>query len=279
MRFLPVTNHQSPITSHARFIYATHINVPDYMVKGGVTYKIITDHLGSPRFVIDSSSGAIAQRMDYDDFGNVLLDTAPGFTPFGFAGGLYDSQTKLVRFGARDYDAETGRWTSKDPLGFFAGDSNLYSYAMDTPAFITDQFGLSPVNGSCDKKRCVGFARVLKGNPRLVGKQGAFPGVAVSGDAPAIIPSQWASSKQALTPYISDISGSVGAGIPFSGLSDVIGGQSPIAGMDVRDALQVLNPGLLILEIPCLDQDLGVVPVTVWVPLAMKCPTGTKEQP
>jgi RHS repeat-associated protein len=142
MRFLPVTNHQSPITSHARFIYATHINVPDYMVKGGVTYKIITDHLGSPRFVIDSSTAAIAQRMDYDDFGNVLLDTAPGFTPFGFAGGLYDNQTKLIRFGARDYDPETGRWTANDPILFHGRQSNLYEYCLVDVVNLIDPAGL-----------------------------------------------------------------------------------------------------------------------------------------
>lgn len=38
-----------------------------------------------------------------------LLDTKPGFQPFGFAGGLYDRDTRLVPFGARDYDPETGR--------------------------------------------------------------------------------------------------------------------------------------------------------------------------
>ena len=37
-----------------------------------------------------------------------LRDTNPGFQPFGFAGGMYDAATGLVRFGARDYDAETG---------------------------------------------------------------------------------------------------------------------------------------------------------------------------
>ena len=31
--------------------------------------------------------------------------TQPGLSPFGFAGGLYDDDTGLVRFGARDYDA------------------------------------------------------------------------------------------------------------------------------------------------------------------------------
>ncbi len=45
-------------------------------------------------------------RLDYDEFGRVLLDTNPGFQPFGFAGGHYDPDTQLVRFGARDYDPE-----------------------------------------------------------------------------------------------------------------------------------------------------------------------------
>jgi RHS repeat-associated protein len=50
--------------------------------------------------------------MDYDAWRNVLVDTHPGFQPFGFAGGLYESEIGLVRFGARDYDPETGRWTA-----------------------------------------------------------------------------------------------------------------------------------------------------------------------
>jgi RHS repeat-associated protein len=84
--------------------------------KGGVTYRIVSDHLGSPRLVINTTDGTVAQRMDYDEFGNVILDTNPGFQPFGFAGGLYDQHTGLTRFGARDYDAVTGRWTEKDPI-------------------------------------------------------------------------------------------------------------------------------------------------------------------
>jgi len=57
------------------------------MVKGATTYRIVSDHLGSPRLVIDTATGAIAQRMDYDAFGNVLSDTNPGFQPFGLVGG------------------------------------------------------------------------------------------------------------------------------------------------------------------------------------------------
>ena len=85
------------------------------MIQGGKTYRIITDQLGSPRAVVDTSNGAVAQAIDYDEFGRVLSDSAPGFQPFGFAGGLYDRNTGLVRFGARDYDPEIGRFTSQGP--------------------------------------------------------------------------------------------------------------------------------------------------------------------
>lgn len=125
----------------SRFVYATHVNVPDYLVKGGVTYRIITDQLGSPRLVVNTATGAIAQRMDYDEFGMVTQDTNPGFQPFGFAGGLYDRDTKLVRFGLRDYDAETGRWTAKDPIGFASADMNLYDYAFGDPMNYIDPSG------------------------------------------------------------------------------------------------------------------------------------------
>jgi RHS repeat-associated protein len=62
----------------------------------------------------------------------VVFDSNPGFQPFGYAGGIYDDATGLVRFGARDYDAETGRWLSKDPVGFKGG-LNLYGYADNDP--------------------------------------------------------------------------------------------------------------------------------------------------
>jgi RHS repeat-associated protein len=130
----------------SRFVYATRVNVPDYMIKGGVTYRLILDHLGSPRLVVSMATGQIVQRMDYDEFGRVLLDTNPGFQPFGFAGGLYDHDTGLVRFGARDYDAGTGRWMAKDPLRFYGRQANLYVYILNDPMNHIDPSGLS----TCD---------------------------------------------------------------------------------------------------------------------------------
>ena len=125
----------------SRFVYASRGNVPDTVIKGGITYRIISDHLGSPRLVINTTDGSVVQAIEYDDWGNVLSNTNPGFTPFGFAGGLYDTDTKLVRFGARDYDPETGRWTAKDPIRFSGGDTNLFGYVFQDPVNLIDPKG------------------------------------------------------------------------------------------------------------------------------------------
>ncbi len=124
------------------YVYGTRVNVPEYFTRGGRTYRIVTDQLGSVRLVADASDGSIAQRIDYDAFGRVTLDTNSGFQPFGFAGGLYEPQTGLIRLGARDYDPESGRWTTKDPIGFAGGSAELYTYVENDPINFVDPSGL-----------------------------------------------------------------------------------------------------------------------------------------
>ena len=126
----------------SQFVYGTGSLSPVYMISGGVTYRIVSDPLGSPLLVVNSTTGAIADQISYDEFGNVLADSNPGFQPFGFAGGLYDQDTKLVRFGARDYNPSTGRWTAKDPIKFDGGDLNLYGYVLQDPINLADPSGL-----------------------------------------------------------------------------------------------------------------------------------------
>jgi RHS repeat-associated protein len=133
-----------------QFVYGSRSNSPDYMLQAGITYRIFSDQLGSPRLVVNASTGQIAEQIDYDVFGNVTKDTNPGFQPFGFGGGLYDQDTKLVRFGARDYDPSTGRWTAKDPILFAADDPNLYSYVMNDPINLVDPSGLQSAQWDCD---------------------------------------------------------------------------------------------------------------------------------
>jgi RHS repeat-associated protein len=129
----------------SRFVYATRGNVPDYLVRADGTYRLVLDQLESVRLVVHTQTGVVAQRLDYDEFGRVTQNTSPGFQPFGFAGGLYDNQTGLVRFGARDYDATTGRWTAKDPLGFSGLQLNLYTYAGNDGVNFVDQSGRIPL--------------------------------------------------------------------------------------------------------------------------------------
>jgi len=55
---------------------------------------------------------------------------------------MVDAATQLYRFGARDYDPRIGRWTAKDPIGFAAGDGNLYGYVGGDPVNGVDPSGL-----------------------------------------------------------------------------------------------------------------------------------------
>ena len=69
-------------------------------------------------------------------------------------GGIYDPDTGLVRFGARDYDPEVGRWTTKDPILFEGGDTNIYVYVGNDPVNAIDPEGLEPL--ACDQRMAGG---------------------------------------------------------------------------------------------------------------------------
>src|SRR5262249_30038129 len=114
--------------------------------------------------VVNTMTGAVVQRMEYDEFGNVVLDTNPGFQPFGFTGGLYGKDTRLVRFGARDYDTETGHWTAKDPIRFAGGDFNLYGYALNNPINDIDSNGLRFIDLWGDERKAI---ENLQRNPNI----------------------------------------------------------------------------------------------------------------
>jgi RHS repeat-associated protein len=134
----------------ARFVYVTRPNTPDFMVlANGTVFKFLNDERGTPRAIGNAATGAVAQYVTYDEFGTptVVLNSSafpPWVQPFGFAGGLYDEDTKLVRFGARDYEAQTGRWLAKDPALFGGGQTNLYVYAGNDPINRVDRDGRNP---------------------------------------------------------------------------------------------------------------------------------------
>jgi len=132
-----------------RFEYADD-RMPVAMTSGGATYYLAYDQVGTLRVVADSA-GNMVKRIDYDSFGNIVADTNEGFTiPFGFAGGLHDRDTGLVRFGYRDYDPDVGRWTAKDPIFFAGGDTDLYGYVLNDPVNLFDPLGLMDIDPGLD---------------------------------------------------------------------------------------------------------------------------------
>jgi RHS repeat-associated protein len=130
----------------SRFVYASRANIPDFVIRDGKTYRIIADHLGSPRLVINVNDiNDIPYRANYSATGvaTAVGGTSLDWLPFGFAGGMFDKSTNLVRFGARDYDPSIGRWVSKDPSRFRGG-INLYVYSWNDPVNFRDRTGRRP---------------------------------------------------------------------------------------------------------------------------------------
>ncbi|CAA6817654.1 MAG: Rhs family protein [uncultured Sulfurovum sp.] len=124
-----------------RFAYSDR-RMPLSMTMHNQTYYLHYDQVGTLR-VVTNAYGQNIKEITYDTYGNILKDSNPDFkVPFGFAGGLYDTDTKLTRFGYRDYDAYVGKWTAKDPIGFSGGDSNLYGYVLGDPVNFVDPSGL-----------------------------------------------------------------------------------------------------------------------------------------
>jgi RHS repeat-associated protein len=130
-----------------RFVYASRANVPDFVIQGANTYRVFPDHLGTPKVAVNVDNPSdIPLVLEHDSFGNVTHGAAnAAWLPMGFAGGHFDPETGLVRFGARDYDAYTGRWTARDPILFAGGQSNLYAYVNNDPVNYRDPSGLTVV--------------------------------------------------------------------------------------------------------------------------------------
>jgi RHS repeat-associated protein len=81
---------------------------------------------------------------------------------------LYDADTGLVHFGAREYDASIGRWITKDPLLFDGGQANLYVYLDNDPINKRDPSGLKECKDYCDLGFGVGLRGCIGGCTRLV---------------------------------------------------------------------------------------------------------------
>ncbi|WP_153559448.1 RHS repeat-associated core domain-containing protein [Roseimaritima sediminicola] len=131
------------------------VNSSTASTTAGETLWTIADHLGSVRDLVDNN-GVVRQHVAYDSFGNRLVEQdydASGTaiasshasavdTLFGYTGRDWDADVELQNNRARWYDPTTGRWLSQDPIGFAAGDANLYRYVGNGPTTKIDPSGL-----------------------------------------------------------------------------------------------------------------------------------------
>src|SRR5690606_33056399 len=90
-----------------RYVYASMAHSPDYIIDAnGVNYRGLRDQLGSPLLIVNTTNAAdVMLNAGYSAFGRCTLTSGAAVIPtLGFAGGIYDEDTGLARFGARDYD-------------------------------------------------------------------------------------------------------------------------------------------------------------------------------
>jgi RHS repeat-associated protein len=113
---------------------------------GGASTYYEFDGLGSTDALVNDAQTA-TDRYTYRAFG--LANHTQGTTAnndFDFVGrqGYFkDPEINLYFVRARYYDYATGRWVTEDPVGYSAGDANLYRYAGNNPVNVTDPSGLA----------------------------------------------------------------------------------------------------------------------------------------
>ena len=118
----------------------------DETVAGGVLWAA-TDHLGSVRDLLrlSGSTTSVANHLTYNAFGVLVSKssaTATDNTMFAYTGKWTDAVSQLQWNINRWYDAPAGKWISEDPIGFAAGDVNLYRYVHNGVTLFFDGFGL-----------------------------------------------------------------------------------------------------------------------------------------
>jgi len=107
----------------------------------GIAYFWTRDHLGSVREMTDSAGNLVA-RYDFDPYGRRTLVSGTDLADFGFTGDYYHAASGLNLTLYRAYDANLGRWLSRDKLGELGPDGpDVYLYVLNNPINHRDPTG------------------------------------------------------------------------------------------------------------------------------------------
>lgn len=140
--------YDNTAAAQAEYVYLD--TLPIAVVKSSSPAYIETDHLGTPRQVIDRTTNVVLWRWDFlgNTFGANAANASPGGGagyPFNlrFPGQYYDTETGLHYNYFRDYEPTTGRYAESDPVGLIGG-MNIYAYVDLNPTRLVDPNGLAP---------------------------------------------------------------------------------------------------------------------------------------
>lgn len=116
---------------------------PVIKLQGRDVYAIHSDHLGTPRTVTNEEQEVVWQA-NYSPFGKASITTAQITLNLRFPGQYEDTETGTYYNYLRDYDPDTGRYITSDPIGLKAG-VNTYAYVSGNPLNMMDPLGLLQV--------------------------------------------------------------------------------------------------------------------------------------
>jgi RHS repeat-associated protein len=159
------------------FLYDNYIDEPIAMVRSWGTTSDTVWYLQGNNYNVEAltnRTGAIVERYAYTPYGEATVYTAPGtdgqwFTSddvtasvsakgnaLTFQGRELDAETGVYYFRNRYYSAQMGRFVSRDPLGYGAGDVNVYRMVRNTGFSRLDPLGLEALTADALKKICKG---------------------------------------------------------------------------------------------------------------------------
>jgi RHS repeat-associated protein len=129
-----------PLATHQNELFAEK-SVGTGENNANVTRWALTDHQATVRDIL-SHVGTLIDTLTYTAFGTIAAQTAPAEAlRMAYTGYVLDAETGLSYANARYLDTAQGRWLSVDPLGFAAGDTNLYRYVGNDAMGETDPTG------------------------------------------------------------------------------------------------------------------------------------------
>ncbi|MFD5077616.1 polymorphic toxin-type HINT domain-containing protein [Streptomyces sp. NPDC058371] len=108
---------------------------------------LAADHQGTAELSVDAKTGALSRRR-MDPFGNTRDESSSSGSSWvndkGFVGGTIQKSTGLTTLGAREYDSDTGRFISADPIIDYSDPQQIngYAYANNSPVSFSDASGL-----------------------------------------------------------------------------------------------------------------------------------------